>query len=118
MVAPLLVLIHNLLDRSLLMITALALTGLVVGAAYGYVAQRGAFCMSSGFRIVVTKRDMTKVKAFVLAIAIQMLAFPILFATGLAQPTYPLLFPLGAVVGGLLFGASMTLAGGCAAGVG
>ena len=50
----------------------------------------------------------------VLAIAIQMLAFPILFATGLAQPTYPLLFPLGAVVGGLLFGASMTLAGGCA----
>jgi uncharacterized membrane protein YedE/YeeE len=117
MVALSLVLIHDLRDRSLLIMIPLALTGLLVGAAYGYAAQRGAFCMSSGFRVVVTRRDLTKVKAYVLAIAVQMLAFPVLFAIGLAQPTYPLLFPLGAVVGGLLFGASMTWAGGCAAGV-
>jgi uncharacterized membrane protein YedE/YeeE len=94
-----------------------ALTGLVVGAGYGYVSQRGAFCMNSGFRAVVTEQNSTKVKAYVLAIAVQMLAIPLVFALGLSSPTYPAMFPIGAVVGGLLFGASMRWAGGCAAGV-
>ncbi len=94
-----------------------ALTGLLIGGAYGYVSQRGAFCMNSGFRAAVTERNTTKVKAYVLAIAIQMLALPLVFAAGLSSPNYPSFFPLGAVLGGLLFGASMRWAGGCAAGV-
>lgn len=94
-----------------------ALLGSLVGAAYGYVAQRGAFCMNSGFRFVIARRDMTKVKAYALAIAIQMLALPLVFAAGFSSPTYPAMFPVGAVVGGLIFGASMKWAGGCAAGV-
>jgi len=94
-----------------------ALTGLLVGGGYGYIAQRGAFCMNSGFRVVVTDGNMTKVKAYVLAIALQMLIVPLVFALGLSAPTYPAMFPIGAVVGGLLFGASMRWAGGCAAGV-
>jgi uncharacterized membrane protein YedE/YeeE len=94
-----------------------ALTGLLVGGGYGYIAQRGAFCMSSGFRMVITDRNTTKLKAFVLAIALQMLVVPLVFALGLSAPTYPAMFPIGAVVGGLLFGASMQWAGGCAAGV-
>ena len=73
--------------------------------------------MSSGFRAVVTERDTTKVKAYVLAIAVQMLAVPAVFALGLSSATYPSFFPVGAVLGGLLFGASMRWAGGCAAGV-
>lgn len=94
-----------------------AMTALMVGAAYGYVSQRGAFCMNSGFRFVVTKRDTTKIKAFALAVAVQMVLLPSVFAAAFSQPTYPSLFPVGAVVGGLLFGASMYWAGGCAAGV-
>lgn len=94
-----------------------ALTGLLVGVGYGYIAQRGAFCMNSGFRIAVTERNTTKVKSYVLAIALQMLIVPLVFALGLSSPTYPAMFPVGAVVGGLLFGASMRWAGGCAAGV-
>ena len=94
-----------------------ALTGLIVGGGYGYVAERGAFCMNSGFRVAVTQRNMTKVKAYVLAIALQMVFVPLVFATGLSSPTYPAIFPVGAVLGGLLFGASMHWAGGCAAGV-
>jgi hypothetical protein len=93
------------------------LAGLLVGSGYGYIAQRGAFCMNSGFRMAVTQRDTTKVKAYVLAIALQMMAMPLVFAAGLSSPTYPALFPIGAVLGGLLFGASMRWAGGCAAGV-
>ena len=94
-----------------------ALTGLLVGGGYGYIAQRGAFCMNSGFRTAVTERNTTKVKSYVLAIALQMLVVPLVFALGLSSPTYPAMFPIGAVVGGLLFGASMRWAGGCAAGV-
>jgi len=94
-----------------------ALTGLLVGSGYGYIAQRGAFCMNSGFRTAVTERNTTKVKSYVLAIALQMLVVPLVFALGLSSPTYPAMFPIGAVLGGLLFGASMRWAGGCAAGV-
>jgi uncharacterized membrane protein YedE/YeeE len=92
-------------------------TGLLVGAGYGYVAQRGAFCMNSGFRDAATKGSTTKVKAYVLAITLQMVLVPIVFAVGLSRATYPAFFPVGAVIGGLLFGASMRWAGGCAAGV-
>ena len=94
-----------------------ALTGLLVGSGYGYIAQRGAFCMNSGFRTAVTERNTTKVKSYVLAIALQMLVVPLVFALGLSNPTYPAMFPIGAVLGGLIFGASMRWAGGCAAGV-
>jgi uncharacterized membrane protein YedE/YeeE len=94
-----------------------ALTGILVGVAYGYIAQRGAFCLSSGFRVVVTKRDLTKLKAYAFAVALQMIAVPVLAALGaLTQPASPGFFPLGAALGGLLFGASMSWAGGCAAG--
>src|SRR3989338_9381327 len=65
------------------------ITGLVVGGLYGYIAQRGAFCLNSGFRFVVIKRDYTKVKALLLAIAVQMLIMPAVFALGWAQPTFP-----------------------------
>lgn len=95
----------------------LMFTGLLVGAAYGYVAQRGAFCMNSGFRVAVTRRDTTKLKAYGLAIAVQMVAVPILFWLWTSKPTHPSFFPVGAILGGLLFGASMKWAGGCAAGV-
>lgn len=92
------------------------LGALAVGAAFGYGAQRGAFCMNSGFRDAL-EGDWTKVKALALAVAVQLVVLPAIFATGLAR-TAPLpLRPLAAVVGGALFGVSMRWAGGCAAGV-
>ena len=96
---------------------SLALVGaLVVGAIFGYGAERGAFCMNSGFRGAV-EGDWTKLKALALAVAVQLLLLPAIFATGLARPADLPLLPLAAVAGGLLFGASMRWAGGCAAGV-
>jgi uncharacterized membrane protein YedE/YeeE len=98
-------------------VTTLGLVGaLVVGAIFGYGAQRGAFCMNSGFRGAV-EGDWTKLKALALAVAVQLLLLPAIFATRLARPADLPLLPLGAVVGGLLFGFSMRWAGGCAAGV-
>lgn len=101
--------------------TGPALAGLALaialGAGYGFVAQRGAFCLSSGFRTVATKRDFTKVKAYGLAVALQMLALPVVLWLGASRPTVLPFSPLAAALGGLLFGASMRFAGGCAAGV-
>lgn len=95
----------------------MVLTGLLVGAAYGYVAQRGAFCLNSGFRFVTTKRDFTKVKALGIALAVQMIVMPVVFALGWAQPNFPAFYPVGAILGGLIFGIAMYWAAGCAAGV-
>lgn len=92
------------------------LGALVAGAAFGYGAQRGAFCMNSGFRGAI-EGDWTKVKALGLAVAVQLLLLPAIFATGLARPAQLPLTPLAALVGGVLFGLSMRWAGGCAAGV-
>ena len=92
------------------------LGALVVGAVFGYGAQRGAFCMSSGFRGAIVG-EWTKVKALGLAVAVQLMLLPVVFATELARPAELPLKPVAAVVGGVLFGASMRWAGGCAAGV-
>jgi uncharacterized membrane protein YedE/YeeE len=88
----------------------------VVGAAFGYGSRRGAFCLNSGLRGVV-EGDWTKAKAFGLAVAVQLLLLPLIFLTGLARPMELPLPVLAAIAGGLLFGASMRWAGGCAAGV-
>ena len=92
------------------------LGGLAVGAAFGYGAQRGAFCMNSGFRGAV-EGEWTKVMVLCLAVAVQLLLLPVVFAAGLARPAELPLKPMAAVLGGVLFGASMRWAGGCAAGV-
>jgi len=89
---------------------------LLVGATFGYGAQRGAFCMSSGFRATL-EGEWTKVKALGLAVAVQLVVLPLLFTAGFAHPAELRLAPLAAVLGGLLFGLSMSWAGGCAAGV-
>ena len=92
------------------------LGALAVGAAFGYGAQRGAFCMNSGFRGVI-EGEWTKVKALGLAVAVQLLLLPVVFATGFARSAQLPLKPTAAIVGGVLFGASMRWAGACAAGV-
>lgn len=95
----------------------LALLGaLAVGAAFGYGAQRGAFCMNPGFRNALAG-DWTRLKALGLAVAVQLLLLPVVFGAGLARGADLPLRPLAAVVGGALFGLSMRWAGGCAAGV-
>jgi uncharacterized membrane protein YedE/YeeE len=92
------------------------LGALVVGAAFGYGAQRGAFCLNSGFRAAL-EGEWTKVKALALAVAAQLIVLPAIFTAGLARPAELPLPLLAAVTGGLLFGVSMRWAGGCAAGV-
>jgi hypothetical protein len=73
--------------------------------------------MNSGFRNLLVRRDTTRFKAFLLAIAVQMLILPFLQLLGGVKFTTPAFYPLGATLGGLLFGLAMNWGGGCAAGV-
>jgi uncharacterized membrane protein YedE/YeeE len=98
-------------------VSSLGLIGAgLVGVAFGYCAQRGAFCMNSGLRSVVDG-EWTRVKALGQAVGVQLLLLPIVFATGMARSAELSLMPAAAIAGGVLFGISMRWAGGCAAGV-
>lgn len=89
--------------------------GLPVGAAFGFVAQRGRFCMSTAFLNGFFLRDFTLLRAYGLAVAVQMLALPLLITqTDLVSPRYIPFFWVAQMTGGFLFGAGMALVGGCA----
>jgi hypothetical protein len=94
---------------------ALSLTGALAGVLYGYAAERGDFCVATALERGLRGRDPTRLRALQIAIAVQMLVVPLLFLVGLANPGLPAFFPLGALLGGLLFGASLRWAGGCSA---
>jgi len=73
--------------------------------------------MNSGFRNLLVRREPTRFKAYFLAIAVQMLILPLLQLLGIVKFTIPAFYPLGATLGGFLFGLAMNWGGGCAAGV-
>lgn len=73
--------------------------------------------MNSGFRDLLGRRDASRFKAYFLAIAIQMLILPLLQSLGITEFTVPSFHPLGAIIGGFLFGVAMNWSGGCPAGV-
>lgn len=92
-------------------------SGLLVGVLFGFALQRGRFCMNSAFRDIILGRDFTLFKALAVAILVSMLGFSIMAMSGLITLA-PKPFMWGAnIVGGLLFGIGMVLAGGCASGI-
>nr|NIO10593.1 YeeE/YedE family protein [Deltaproteobacteria bacterium] len=88
--------------------------GLGIGVIFGFALQRGRFCMYTAFRDIFLIRDLTLFKAYVLAVLIQMVLIHVLRELGVINFGPVLLFWLGAMIGGFLFGIGMTLAGGCA----
>jgi uncharacterized membrane protein YedE/YeeE len=73
--------------------------------------------MNFGFRNLLGRRDTTRFKAYLLAIALQMFILPFLEYFGLITFIVPGFYPLGAVLGGFLFGMVMNWSGGCPASV-
>ena len=92
------------------------LLGLVTGVVAGAVMARGRLCMNSGLRMAAFERSGGVLRAFAIAVAVQMLALALLVAVGF-DVTRIGTFPLSQLVGGLVFGAGMALAGGCIAGI-
>lgn len=87
--------------------------GFPVGLAFGYVLQRGRFCMNSALRDIGLNKDLTLFRAYVLALLVQMVAVRAVAATGLytLEAVAPF-FWQGTLMGGFIFGVGMSFAGG------
>jgi uncharacterized membrane protein YedE/YeeE len=93
------------------------LTGLFVGIAFGFVLQRGRFCMNSAFRDIVTLKDYTLLKSVGAALLVMLIGFALMNATGvIALNPKPLTWGAN-LLGSFIFGIGMVIAGGCASGI-
>ncbi len=90
--------------------------GLITGLAFGWILQRGRVCFNSAFRDLYLMKDNFLFKAITLAMAIELIVFPLMAQFGWIRMNPKPLNLLGQIIGGLIFGMGMVLAGGCASG--
>ena len=92
--------------------------GFIIGIIFGATAQRTNFCTMGALSDIVFMNDWSRLRAWLLAISIAIVSSQILHATDLIdlnKSIYlsPNLGWAGAIIGGLMFGFGMTIAGGC-----
>jgi uncharacterized membrane protein YedE/YeeE len=107
---------------------AFVVSGLFIGAALGFVLQRGRFCVNSAYREVLFG-DYTMFRAYLLAVAITMVGANLIEDLGWLQHPdetgamvtgvlYRQAFvPWANIIGGYIFGMGIVLAGGCGSGI-
>lgn len=93
--------------------STLALAGLF-GLAFGMVIERGQVCFTSAFRDLWISGRATLAKAIVIGMAIQAVGTAYFILQG--APAKVMWASSGAVLGGLLFGFGIVIAGGCETG--
>jgi hypothetical protein len=99
--------------------TQVAVLAFVLGALFGATAHRTNFCTMGALSDIVFIGDWNRFRAWLLAIAVAVAgsqALELFGAVDLSGSIYRSvnLGWLGAIIGGLMFGFGMTLAGGCA----
>ena len=95
----------------------------ILGIAFGYILQRSRFCFTAGFRDPCITRGTSVARAILVAFAIGTIGFTaIKFAPILSGAETNLnmvgVFPIGMplMLGAVVFGIGMVIAGGCASG--
>ena len=91
---------------------------LLCGIAFGFIIQRTRFCFVRGFREPFMTGESQVPRAICIAIIISVLGFAALKYSGLrGENVYvPRAFWFGGLVGGVIFGIGMVVAGGCGSG--
>lgn len=85
----------------------------IAGAAFGYVIQRGGFCLMRALANLFLMGDTAIARAYVLAFLVATASVQALSAAGLVDfPIRPFHW-MSNCIGGLVFGGGMVLAGGC-----
>jgi uncharacterized protein len=89
-----------------------------LAVAFGAIAQRTHFCTMGALADIASIGDWTRMRMWVLAMAVAMIGFNAMVAAGWVQAGHsiyaaPRLLWLSNLAGGLLFGVGMVLASGC-----
>ena len=92
------------------------LTALPIGFLFGFFLQKGNLCGASAFSEIIMFKDRSKVWGLWIAIVTGMIGFAILDLAGLIVLNPKPLIWGSYIVGGLIFGVGMVLAGGCVSG--
>lgn len=107
-------------DAALASLNTLVLgSSFALALVFGAIAQHTRFCTMGAVADVVNMGDWTRLRMWMLAMAVAIFGFNALVALGMVQATNsiyagPKFGWLSAIVGGTLFGFGMVLAGGCA----
>ena len=99
-------------------VTLMGLAGLAIGFGFGFVIERTNFCTMGAISDAATFGDFRRFRAWMLAMAVAVIGAQALQGGGLidlGRSIYltPNFGWLGAILGGLMFGFGMTIAGGC-----
>jgi len=95
---------------------AWVLTAIPVGFSFGFFLQKGDLCGSSAFSETIMMRDPRKMIGLWILIVVAMLGFAGLDLLGLVKLSPKPFLYLTYLVGGVIFGVGMVLAGGCISG--
>ena len=98
--------------------TQVVVSAFALGAVFGAIVHRTNFCTMGSIADIVAFGDWTRMRMWALAIAVAVAGTAALATVGLIDPadsfyTTSRFTPVAYVVGGLLFGFGMVLAGGC-----
>lgn len=90
----------------------------IFGLAYGFLLQKADFCFVASIRDWISVKDSRILNGVLVLIATALLGWGIVLATGAASITEVWTMPIGGgnLVGGILFGIGMTIAGACGSG--
>ena len=92
-------------------------SALIVGIAFGYILQRGRFCMNTAFRDMIFIKDFTLTRSYVIALMIMIIGANLLEDLGYIHLGRQSLRPISQIGGGFLFGLGIVIAGGCGSGI-
>lgn len=93
------------------------ITGLLCGFLFGFVLQRGRFCITGAFRDMYVTKNNKMFIALLIAITVQSIGFFLLNEIGVLNVAPAENFaPIAVLIGAFVFGIGIVLAGGCATG--
>jgi hypothetical protein len=95
-----------------------ALVAFAIGMGFGALARWSGFCMRGAVEDALTKPEAPRLRGFLLAMAVAVIATQALVLAGHLDLSKAVVLPsslfwVGALLGGALFGVGMTLTGGC-----
>lgn len=96
------------------------ISGVGVGVLFGFILQRGRYCMNSAFRDVIFMNDYTLMRTYFLALLVAIIGanlmedFGLLGDDGLRRQSFNI---VANIVGGYIFGLGIVMAGGCGSGI-